>query len=259
MRCSGVLMADLPRSGQGSISLSEWRRFVRVADWFDRTHGQLAGVVPAFETPPSDIVIVQNDTGDDRRRGDVVGIGDKLLTDLTANKLWFSGETPAATHSTLGVLLDPIKDGKRGRAQVSGVCLAYVDFDATTDQGASFSPGNYVFASQADGPIQILTAPASTSEQLVAVLLGRASDDLVVKTPSGGIAARSSTTVNSALCDVYRETGTGSTRTLTAVTSTQVRVFNFSNAAVGGSRYVVTSCTRWGTRYVVVESCTAES
>jgi hypothetical protein len=211
------------------------------------------------------IIRVRNDTGADRRIGDVVGVGAGLLTTFKAGDLYFAGETPTATHRCLAVLLETAyhtsttADRPIVRAQLSGVCLAYVNFNATTDAGCSYSPTNHVFASQADGPIPVLTAPASTGEQLVPVLLGRLDEDLVVKTPAAGIAARSTTTVNSALCDIYRETGTGTTRTLTAVTSEQVRVFNFSNVAISGLRYVVTSVTRWGTRYVVLESCNSDT
>jgi len=32
-------MAGLPKAGQKTISLAEWKRFTQVADWWDRTHG----------------------------------------------------------------------------------------------------------------------------------------------------------------------------------------------------------------------------
>ena len=41
-----------------------------------------------------------------------------------------------------------------------------------------------------------------------------------------------------------------------AITAT---VYNLSNDAVGGSKYVVTARLKSGHRYVVVESCTAEA
>ena len=40
-------MATLPSPGQKQISISEWKRFVKVADWWDRTYGFLRGVLQA--------------------------------------------------------------------------------------------------------------------------------------------------------------------------------------------------------------------
>jgi hypothetical protein len=90
-------------------------------------------------------------------------------------------------------------------------------------------------------------------------------DDYIVMTPAAGIAARSGTTIYSAMCNVYRDkaSATAGQRTLEAIVEGgipwQILVYNLSNAAVLGSRYVVTARTKTGTRYVVVESCSAEA
>lgn len=55
---------------------------------------------------------------------------------------------------------------------------------------------------------------------------------VIIKTPSGGIAARSGTTVSSASCDVFSIVGT----TLTD-TGNNIDVFNISISSVGGSKY----------------------
>jgi hypothetical protein len=55
---------------------------------------------------------------------------------------------------------------------------------------------------------------------------------VIVKTPAGGIAARSGTTVSSASCDVFSIVGT----TLTD-TGNNIDVFNISISAVGASKY----------------------
>jgi len=93
--------------------------------------------------------------------------------------------------------------------------------------------------------------------------MDKTAEAVVVKTPSGGIEARDGTTVKSALCDLYREVdGSSNTKTLTAImegaSPAQVRVWNFANEAVAGDAYVVTSRTKSGTRYVVVESCDSD-
>ena len=91
----------------------------------------------------------------------------------------------------------------------------------------------------------------------------RTAEAIVVKTPAGGIAARSGTTVSSALCLLYKEVdAAGNTKTLTPIevnsTHQTTRVWNFSNEAVAGDAFVVTDRTKSGTRYVVVESCDPE-
>ena len=91
----------------------------------------------------------------------------------------------------------------------------------------------------------------------------KTAEDIVVKTPEGGIDARDGTTVSSALCLLYKEVnGSSNTKTLTPIevnsTHQTIRVWNFSNEAVAGDSYVVTSRTKSGTRYVVVESCEPE-
>ena len=60
-------MADLPRIGQGWIPLGEWRRFVRVADWFDRTFGFTSGVNP--DDDRGDIVVMTPTEGIPARAG----------------------------------------------------------------------------------------------------------------------------------------------------------------------------------------------
>ena len=85
-------------------------------------------------------------------------------------------------------------------------------------------------------------------------------DDLVVLAPSGGIPARSGTTVYGVSCPVYAvaETATAGTKQLVA-TGDSVMVYNLVNEAVEESKYVVTALLEDGTRYVSVEGCEAES
>jgi hypothetical protein len=79
--------------------------------------------------------------------------------------------------------------------------------------------------------------------------------DIIVKTPAAGIAARSGTTISSALCTRCIETdGTSNTKTLVD-TDEELRVYNLYPDAVSGSVYVITSQTLHGTRYVSGEPC----
>lgn len=83
-------------------------------------------------------------------------------------------------------------------------------------------------------------------------------DDLVVETPVGGIPAKSGNTYPSALCNVWRETGTivtgsvtGSAQTTVGSTAVQIRVYNISDTAVAGSTRVATRVLKSGVRYAV--------
>lgn len=83
-------------------------------------------------------------------------------------------------------------------------------------------------------------------------------DDLVVETPVGGIPAKSGNTYPSALCNVWRETGTivtgsvtGSAQTAVGSTAVQIRVYNISDTAVAGSTKVATRVLKSGVRYAV--------
>lgn len=95
----------------------------------------------------------------------------------------------------------------------------------------------------------------------------QAPDDVVVMTPTGGIAARSGTTCYGEDCEIYRIVDTDFSDgeiTLEAIVDGNddpltLTVYNLSNEAVGGDRYVVTSRLKSGHRFVVVESCNAET
>jgi hypothetical protein len=72
---------------------------------------------------------------------------------------------------------------------------------------------------------------------------------LVCKTPGGGIAARSGTTVSSATCTVWKR----ATSTMSAGTTT-LPVWNLSTAAVAATEFIVAVPTNIG--YVAVwEDC----
>jgi hypothetical protein len=80
--------------------------------------------------------------------------------------------------------------------------------------------------------------------------------DLLVKTPSGGIPARSGTTVYSATCTVciLAETSTEGEREIIE-TDSELIVYNVYPDAVTGSAYVPTGLLEDGTRYVNGEPC----
>ena len=78
--------------------------------------------------------------------------------------------------------------------------------------------------------------------------------DILVKTPSGGIAARAGTTLFSAVCTRCVETSTADEKTILE-TDEPLVVFNVYPDAVAEEVFVVTSLMATGTRYVSGEPC----
>lgn len=109
-------------------------------DW--KASRSLTGGEAGGQLRNADIVLVKNDSGEDVPRFGVLGIdgviftADDNLLEFQA-RVAFTGITPAeADHAGKFVIcLDPIADGKIGRAWVSGVCHVQVDF---TDAGHKF-------------------------------------------------------------------------------------------------------------------------
>lgn len=69
--------------------------------------------------------------------------------------------------------------------------------------------------------------------------------------PSGGIPARSTTQMGSALCDIYASNGTG----LKSSVSRQELVYNDSASAVGSSKHCIAARNDAGILVVILEDC----
>ena len=104
----------------------------------------------------------------------------------------------------------------------------------------------FAFNSQdADDLINMINSPAGELPK------GRVlpAECILCKTPGGGIAARSGTTISSASCDVFRQ----SSGTISD-SGTDATVWNISSTAVAGSTYIIAAPTNVG--YVAVwEDC----
>jgi hypothetical protein len=98
---------------------------------------------------------VRNDSGSDRVRGEVLKIGDSLLTDMTAEHPWFAGETPA-DNKHFGILLKDCLSEQIGDLQVAGVCLAKVNVIDADHTHAFIVDGEYVLESSMHGPLRLL-------------------------------------------------------------------------------------------------------
>jgi len=94
---------------------------------------------PYWEQRHTGIVLVRNDSGADRQRFDILGIGGPVIRrvdnpDSFKNQIAIKGVTPTATHAgRFVVLLEPVKAGSFARGCVHGVCLARVRMNREDD------------------------------------------------------------------------------------------------------------------------------
>lgn len=128
-------------------------------------------------SPPAgiltDCVMIRNDTGGNRVRGECVQLGDYLLSALHPLQLWFEGNTPAAPVTQRYALLrDAAPTDGFILAQVSGACIGRVNVGSTSHRFATPAASSHVLTSGETGPIELLQVPGSTGEQDIVVRLG---------------------------------------------------------------------------------------
>jgi hypothetical protein len=173
------------RPGQPPLipSAAAWNRHEDVSEWYHRNKARGEGSDAPFYLTPSDVVQVRNDSGADRRPGEVLECkeDDPLLTDppgvIDPENLWFKGATPTGLRA-FGVLLFPAKhdatESNRGVTplQVSGVCKALVNITSATHRFAKVSSGSFVLQSAFEGPVRILgKSAAGTGEKECCVVI----------------------------------------------------------------------------------------
>lgn len=117
----------------------------------------------------TDVVKILNTTGAALRQGEVVDLTENAIDALDPLHPWFTCDVPDGTRPFAIVLCDvPNSASAIGRAQVSGRCLALVNFSSVDDTWASVEASNDVLQSDATtGSVRILSPPQSTGEQLV--------------------------------------------------------------------------------------------
>ncbi len=151
------------------ISAVDWNAAMDAA----RAHRGAAGIPPTTPALPyggRGEVLIKNASGSDRGRNDVLGISDVLYTP-TDNLNGFrtrpilEGATPAvADHvGRFVVLLEPIANGKIGRAVADG--LAVCQIEVTADGSSGDGPGEY--ADVADGQADRLAAGGGGSARVL--------------------------------------------------------------------------------------------
>jgi hypothetical protein len=112
----------------------------------------------------TDIIKIKNNSGAIRRKGEILKISGKAVTDIDAEHIWLLGVEPT-DGGYFGILKEPVDTSKIGQLQVSGTCMAIIDIDSTSHRRAEAVTGQYVLKSSESGPIEILYAPSVTGEQ----------------------------------------------------------------------------------------------
>jgi len=192
-------MAMLPRLTADQplvISAREWNRHCDASDYHQRRlNGEGgAGARPAYDT---NTLVVKNNSGSNRRRGDILEFTGLEFTDLTEMLPWMVGGSPTLANG-FGVLLGDITTAvpdNYGKCQVHGACLAYVNIGDADHKYAVVSASTYVLQSSIIGPARILFAPSGTGEKMCLVLLNDVVGECLVKNATGSdIAINSSGT-----------------------------------------------------------------
>jgi len=145
--------------------------------------GQAARVArqASAEHRDSGIVLVRNNSGADRDRASVLGIGGPVFTPTGGDptpllqKLALDCVTPDADvhRGRFAVLLEPIRDSGLGLATVAGLCHVQVDVTDETHQWADVKDADTVsLASGETGTARILWRESGTGIVWAVVLLG---------------------------------------------------------------------------------------
>ena len=165
-----------PGDGIG-YTAAEWNRHEDAADYVaQRSLGSGGG--DAARLLRTEIIRIKNSSGAAHRKGEILKVGNLLIANSLILKegreqLRFDTALHDGTDAPFCVLLDPIPDGGRGRAQITGVCPALVTFAHASMRYARPDPdGTDVLMADVLGPVRVLHTPGGTGEKECLVLLG---------------------------------------------------------------------------------------
>ena len=165
-----------PGDGIG-YTAAEWNRHEDAANYVEqRSLGRGGG--DAARLLRTDIIRIKNSSGAARRKGEILKLGNLLIADSLILKegreqLRFDTALHDGTDAPFCVLLDPVPDGGRGRAQIAGVCPALVNFTHADQRYARPANANDVLQAGAVGQVRVLHKGGSgTGEKECVVELG---------------------------------------------------------------------------------------
>lgn len=184
------------------------------------------------------LVRVKNTTASDRGRWDCMSLGNnRFVLGSNAEEALIYDAAVAASDKPPAILQQPIKAGQFGIACIFGYTLANIkQASSATDLLATPYATDHNLQAGTAGTIKLLSAPSTSAASVRPILIGgavAAQTNKLVKTPGGGIAARSGTTVASASCVEYKIVS----GTLTTNTDT-LDVINPWPIAIPGDYYI---------------------
>ena len=168
-------------------------------------------------TRQGDVIKVRNQSGQDLDRFAVLGI-DSAIIPPDANALEFKNQpatnaiVPTDAHAgQFIVLLDPLKNGRIGRAWVSGVCICQVRIDEDWHTFADIEAGKVTsLVSKPDGGAKILWREDGVGLLWAIVRLSNvARTHYLARIPGSGIPGRQGLQTGSATCELFTVDDTG--------------------------------------------------
>jgi hypothetical protein len=210
----------------------------------------------------ADIVLVKNSSGSTVSRFGVLGISGVIFTPSAAlasfqNQVAFTGVTPTtADHKgKFLICLEPIANGKVGRAWIAGVCQVQVDVADAAHKFAEVKNSDRTqLASSGSGSARILYAPSGTGTKWCVVR---------INDPSGGDPVRLGKTGSPwpkgsvGTIPLYEEGSAGS-ETATTPSETVDAVNKFADVA--GDKWVIVAKAKAGngSYYLIAAECSGD-
>lgn len=208
------MLYQQPNNQQKKLPAAAWKGMLKMLSWWETYVERGQGRVTQKQPAPTDTILIRNDSGADRDRYDCLKISTHELTTPDQYQRMLAGVAVASPADAVAILQEPIPhsatSARWGLAQVSGVCWAYVDIDATSglDHNRAIpKKDDYQLQSAFAGPHRILWQPGSTGKQLCLIQMWAPCQPLYVISPAGGIAAATAA-------------GSGTTYTLTPAQGT---------------------------------------
>jgi hypothetical protein len=119
---------------------------------------------------PTDLIRVRNDSCGPRRAGEVLKICGSAITTVTDEHKWLTGATTDG-RGCFAVLKEAAPLRSIVPAQVSGVCMAYVQVTNESHNRAAIVSGQVTLRSATTGQFEILYKPPGLGERLCVVVI----------------------------------------------------------------------------------------
>lgn len=152
-------------------SAATWNRMVDAGNAYAEGRLEKPKVDPT-KPLPTDLISVLNATCGNRRKGEVVKICDKAVTNITEEHKWLTGATTDARGCFAILKTAAIRD-QVVTAQVSGVCMAWVQVNNESHNRASLVDGQVVLRSATTGQCEILYKDPGLGERFCVVRISQ--------------------------------------------------------------------------------------